>query len=92
MHKNKVKWKTLYRVEQVLTNSNYIVRQTGTHKTYCCHRIRLRPKKPNFVVPDIETVNPLLFEPAEVNDEDNEPEIFDTQLERNIARVLVRAQ
>ena len=92
MHKNKVKWKALYRVEQVLTNSNYIVRQTGTHKTYCCHRIRLRPIKPNFVVPDIETVNPLLFEPAEVNDEDNEPEIFDTQLERHIARVLVRAQ
>ena len=43
-------------------------------------------------MPDIETANPLLFEPAEVNDEDNEPEIFDTQVERHIARVLVRAQ
>ena len=43
-------------------------------------------------MPDIETVNPLLFEPAEVNDEDNEPEIFYTQLERNIAHVLVQDQ
>ena len=92
LHKNKVKWKALYSVEQVLTNSNYIVRQTETYKVYCCHRIRLRPIKTNFVVPDIETVNPLLFEQAKVNDEYFEPETFDTQLERHIARVLVLAQ
>ena len=42
-------------------------------------------------MPDLETVNPLLFDPTEVNDEDV-PEISVTQLVRHIACVVIRAQ
>ena len=33
-------WIPLYRVEKVLTNSNYIIRKVGTNYTQCVHRIR----------------------------------------------------
>ena len=39
MGKSLQKWLPLYRVEQVLTNSNYIVRKVGTNHTQCVHRI-----------------------------------------------------
>ena len=46
MGKSLTKWLFLYRVESVLTNSNYIVRKVGTNYTQCVHRIRLRPITP----------------------------------------------
>ena len=36
-------WLPLYRIENILTNSKYIIRKVGTKYTQCVHRIRLRP-------------------------------------------------
>ena len=54
-------WLPLYRVEQVLTNSNYIIRKVGTHFTQCVHRIRLRPVVPQYQIEDLVDVNPVNF-------------------------------
>ena len=43
MGKSLTKWLPLYRIETLLTNSNYIIRKVGTNNTQCVHRIRLRP-------------------------------------------------
>ena len=51
----------MYRVEQVLTNSNYIIRKVGTHFTQCVHRIRLRPVVPQYQIEDLVDVNPVNF-------------------------------
>ena len=70
-------WLPLYRVEQVLTNSNYI-RRVGTNYTQCVHRIRLRPLKLENPPEDLENVNPENFEadPSRRTTR-NEPELFD---------------
>ena len=47
-------WLSLYRVEKVLTKSNYLIRKVGTPYTQCVHRIRLRPITPNYQVEDIQ--------------------------------------
>ena len=47
-------WLSLYRVEKVLTKSNYLIRKVGTPYTQCVHGIRLRPIKPNYDVEDIQ--------------------------------------
>ena len=71
-------WLPLYRVEQVLTNSNYIIRRVGTNYTQCVHRIRLRPLKLENPPEDLENVNPENFEadPSRRTTR-NEPELFD---------------
>ena len=60
MGKSLQKWLPLYRVEQVVTNSNYIVRKVGTNHTQCGHRIRLGPIESKFDVKDLEEVDPLI--------------------------------
>ena len=40
-HKAVQIWLPLYKVEKVLTNSNYLIRKVGTPFTQCVHRIRL---------------------------------------------------
>ena len=50
--KQKSKWLSLFRVEKILTHSNYLVRKVGTQYTHLVNRIRLRPIKPQFVVHD----------------------------------------
>ena len=47
-------WEGPYKVVKVLSNSNYIIRKTGTHKTQCVHRMRLRPFIPHDKILDIE--------------------------------------
>ena len=50
-------WIPLYRVEKVLTNSNYINRKVVTKYTQCVHRIRLRPIQPQYPPEDIEQID-----------------------------------
>ena len=71
-------WLPLYRVEQVLTNSNYISRKVGTNYTQCVHRIRLRPTSLNSPPDDLDTINPDNFEadPSRRTTR-NEPDLFD---------------
>ena len=52
----------MYRVEQVLTNSNYIIRKLGTNYTQCVHRIRLRPVVPQYQVDDLPQIDPDKFQ------------------------------
>ena len=67
----------MYRVEQVLTSSNYIVRKVGTNHTQCVHRIRLRPIEPKFDVKDLEEVDPQKFTPDPMTQNYAEPSLFD---------------
>ena len=77
MGKSLQKWLPLYRVEQVLTNSKYIVRKVGTNHTECVHRIRLGPIEPNFDVKDLEEVDPQQFTPDPMTRNYAEPSLFD---------------
>ena len=61
-----------------MTNSNYIIRKTGTNYTQCVHRIRLRPIKLTESPEDIQEIDPAKFEadPSRKTTR-NEPELFD---------------
>ena len=79
--KNISKWIPLFRVEQFLTNLNYIVRKIGTNYAHCVHRIRLVPNVPQYAVQDLPeikadkfTANPILKRLK------SEPECFDDGL------------
>ena len=50
-------WLPLYRIEKILTNSNYINRKVGTNYTQCVHRIRLRPVTPQGRIDDLTVIN-----------------------------------
>ena len=50
-------WFPLYRMEQILTNSFYIIREVGTRYTHCVLRIRLRPVTPQGRVDDLTVIN-----------------------------------
>ena len=49
-------WLPLYRIENFLTNFNYIIRKVGTNYTQYVHRVRLRPVIPQGGIDDL-TVN-----------------------------------
>ena len=83
--KNANKWISLFRVEKVLTNMNYIVRKVGTWFTQCVHRIRLRPFSPTYTVEDLPAINPSKFVPDPyLLKEFKEPQAFDEQIEKLI--------
>ena len=44
---------------KVLSDSNYIIRKVGTHKTQCVHRMRLRLFKAEFPIDDINVFKHL---------------------------------
>ena len=50
-------WLPFYRIEKLVTNSNYIVRKVGTNFTQCVHRIRLRPKTQQARINDLTVIN-----------------------------------
>ena len=52
-------WLPLYRVAQVLTNFNCIVRKVGTNYTQCVHRIRLRPVNPQYQIKDLAQIHQI---------------------------------
>ena len=80
MGKSLTKWLPLYRIEQVLTNSNYIIRKVGTNYTQCIHRIRLRPITPQYKVEDLPQICPANFVPDPITRHISEPALFDDAL------------
>ena len=82
-------WLSLYKVEKVLTNSNYLIRKIGTPYTQCVHRIRLRPISPKFEVDDI-SVTPQEFKPdPSLGKFRSEYQIFDEALEKSFTEDIV---
>ena len=74
-------WLSLYRVEKILTKSNYLIRKVGTPYTQCVHRIRLPPITPNYQVEDIQlTVDDFQPDPS-LGKCRSEHEMFDDSLE-----------
>ena len=69
-------WKGPYKVMKVLSDSNYIIRKVGTHKTQCVHRMRLRLFKPEFPIDDINVSKNLYPDSERVEDTD----IFDSNI------------
>ena len=61
---------------KVLSDSNYIIRKVGTHKTQCVHRMRLRPFKPEFPIDDINVSKHRYPYNEKVDDTD----IFDSNI------------
>ena len=83
--KQRSKLLPLYRVEKVLTHSNYIVRKVATNYTSLVHRIRLRPIKPQYAVNDLEEIDESKFE-ADPNTEEHEkePQLLDSYIETSL--------
>ena len=50
-------WLPLYRIEKILTNSNYIIRKVGTNYTQRVHRNRLRPVTPQGRIDVLTVIN-----------------------------------
>ena len=61
---------------KVLSDSNYIIRKVGTHKTQCVHRMRLRLFQPDFPIDDINVSKHLYPDTERVEDTD----IFDSNI------------
>ena len=80
MGKSLTKWLPLYRVENVLTHSNTIIRKVGTNVTQCVHRVRLQPIKPQFQVEDLSNINPSNFTPDPSTTHVSEPSLIDRAL------------
>ena len=55
---------------KVLSDSNYIIRKIGTHKTQCVHRMRLRLFKPKFPIDDIRVSKQIYPDNGRVEDTD----------------------
>ena len=53
-------WLPPYRIQKILTNSNYIFRKFGTNYTQCVHKIRLRPVTPQGRINDLTVINFLI--------------------------------
>ena len=82
--KQRSKWLPLYRVEKVLTHSNYIVRKVATNHTSLVHG-RLRPIKRQYGVNDLEEIDESKFE-ADPNTEEyeKEPQLLDSYSETSL--------
>ena len=74
------KWLPLYKVENVLTDSNYIIRKVNTNYTQGVHRIRLKPIKPSETPEDLEVTNPTNFQPDPSRRQRMEPDLFDKHI------------
>ena len=74
-------WLPLYRVEKILTNSNYIIRKVGTNYTQCVHRIRLRPVEPQGRVDDLRVIDFQNFQrDPSLGQFRGEPHMFDESI------------
>ena len=76
-------WLSLYKVEKVLTKSNYLIRKVGTPYNQCVHRIRLRPITPNYDVDDISVTTDDFRPDPSLGKFRSEHEIFDSALEQS---------
>ena len=76
-------WLPLYRVEKVLTNSNYIVRKVGTNHTQCVQRFRLRSIRPQHQPEDVDPIDTTQFVvDTSLSKYRSEPGLFDDYLPR----------
>ena len=74
------KWLPLYKVEKVLTDSNYIIRKVNTNYTQCVHRIRMKPIKPSEIPEDLEVIDPADFQPDPSRRQHVEPDLFEIHI------------
>ena len=82
-------WIPLYRVEKVITNSNYIIRKVGTNYTQCVHRIRLIPVDPQHQPDDVDPIDPTKFQTnPSLGKYRSEPGLF----EENLLKLLDEIQ
>ena len=83
-------WIPLYRVEKVLTNSNYIIRKVGTNYTQCVHRIRLRPVDPQHQPDDVDPIDPTKVQTdPSLGKYRSEPGLFDENLPKLLDEKLL---
>ena len=74
-------WLPLYRIEKILTNSNYIIRKVGTNYTQCVHRIRVRPVTPQGCIDDLTVINFENFQrDPSLSHYRGEPTLFDESI------------
>ena len=74
-------WIPLYRIEKILTNSNYIIRKVGTNYIQCVHQIRLRPVRPQGRNDDVTVINFELFQrDLSLGHYCGEPTLFDESI------------
>ena len=74
-------WVPLYRIEKILTNSNYIIRKVGTNYTQCVHQIRLIPVTPKGRVDDLTVINFEIFQrDPSLGHYHGEPTLFDESI------------
>ena len=82
-------WFSLYKVEKVLTKSDYLIVKIGTPCTQCLHRIRLRPIVPNYEVKDI-TITLQIFKPdPSLGESPPELELFDEALGNSVLTDII---
>ena len=78
-YKSMTVWLPLYRIERLLTNSNYLIRKVGTLFTQCVHRIR--PYTLNVKPSDLDDIDPDKFVPEPLLGKNRlEPQLFDEQI------------
>ena len=82
-------WLSLYKIEKVLTKSNYLIRKIGTPYTQCVHRIRLRPITPNYDVEDISVTQQDFKPDLLLGKYRSEHEIFDEALEISLNEDII---
>ena len=76
------KWTALFRIEKVLTRSNYLIRRVNTNNTKIVHRVRLKPIKPQYKIQDLQNIDEKLFKADPMIAEAlREPNLFDHALE-----------
>ena len=67
-------WSGACKVMKILSHSNYTVSKTGTHKTQCVHRKRLRKFIPYENFPDIQVEKSHFYTDPNVIDELEAPQ------------------
>ena len=77
-------WLSLYKIEKVLTKSNYLIRKIGTPYTQRVNRIRLKPITPNYDVPDLSVTQQDFKPDPSLGKYRSEHEIFDEALETSL--------
>ena len=70
----------LYKVEKVLTYSNYIIRKINTNYTQCVHRIILKPIKPSETHEDLDVIKPINIQADPSKRQHMEPDPFDKHI------------
>ena len=67
----------LYKLEKVLSDSNYLIRKVNSNNTQCVHGFRLKPIKQNETPENLEVINPGNFQSDPSRRQRMEPDLFD---------------